>query len=105
MSTNIALHSKKWLESKRFYSDVMGLSVKHKKNYLEVQNGPITMFVQENPGVNQIVMEYFVNNVDDARYYLEAKGCKVIKWEGKGKDCYMQDPFGLTFNLWEEKKD
>jgi hypothetical protein len=31
MSTNIALHSKKWLESKRFYSDVMGLSVKHKK--------------------------------------------------------------------------
>ncbi|MGY8787231.1 MAG: VOC family protein [Fidelibacterota bacterium] len=50
-------------------------------------------------------MEYFVNNVEDARYYLEAKGCKVIKWEGKGKDCYMQDPFGLTFNLWEEKKD
>jgi hypothetical protein len=50
-------------------------------------------------------MEYFVNNVDDARYYLEAKGCKVIKWAGKGKDCYMQDPFGLTFNLWEEKKD
>ena len=43
------------------------------------------MFVQENPGVNQIVMEYFVNNVDDARYYLEAKGCKVIKWAGKGK--------------------
>ncbi len=31
MSTNIALHSKNWPESKRFYSDVMGLSVKHKK--------------------------------------------------------------------------
>jgi len=25
-------------------------------------------------------------------------------WEGKGKDCYMRDPFGLTFNLWEENQ-
>jgi len=27
----------------------------------------------------------------------------VVKWEGKGNDCYMRDPFGLVFNLWEKK--
>jgi len=50
-------------------------------------------------------MEYFVDDVEAARQYLESNGCKVIKWEGKGKDCYMRDPYGLTFNLWEEKQD
>jgi hypothetical protein len=32
-----------------------------------------------------------------------ANGCKVLRWRGKGQDCYIQDPFGVIFNLWEEK--
>ena len=32
---------------------------------------------------------------------LEA-GCQLIRWEGKGGCCYMQDPFGFMFNLFEE---
>ena len=105
MSTNIAIHSKKWKDSSDFYEHVMGLPVKENETHLAVQNGPICMFIQENPGIDCVVMEYFVDDVEAARQYLESNGCKVIKWEGKGKDCYMRDPYGLTFNLWEEKQD
>jgi predicted enzyme related to lactoylglutathione lyase len=102
MSTNIALHSKKWKGSSEFYKDVMGLDVQENETHLAVQNGPIFMYVQENSGLDCVVMEYFVEDVEDARIYLEKNGCKIVKWEGKGKDCYMRDPYGLTFNLWEK---
>lgn len=102
MSTNIAVHSVNWKKSQGFYEKIMGLKVIEKETHLKVQNGPISMFIQENPGVDGIVLEYYVDDVEAARILLEANGCSIIKWEGK--DCYMRDPFGLTFNLWEEKK-
>ena len=104
MSTNIALHSKRWKASSTFYDNVMGFVVNEEETHLEIQNGPIFMYVQENFGVKGIVMEYYVDDVEAAREYLEENGCSVIKWEGKGKDCYMRDLFGLTFNLWEENQ-
>lgn len=39
---------------------------------------------------------------EEACRELEARGCQVVVWEGRGGDCYMRDPFGLTFNLWED---
>jgi len=105
MSTNVALHSKKWKEASTFYKETMGLDVQESDKHLSIQNGPIFMYVQENPGVEGVVMEYFVDDLDEAKAYLEANGCTVVKWEGRGKDCYMKDPFGLTFNLWENELD
>ncbi|MBT3299525.1 MAG: hypothetical protein HN657_04540 [Candidatus Marinimicrobia bacterium] len=104
MSKNIALNSQNWEQSVAFYQSVMGLNIKKNETHVEVQNGPITMFVQENPNMSPLVMEYYVDDLHTARAYLKSHGCKVIKWEGKGKDCYMKDPFGLTFNLWETTK-
>ncbi len=105
MSANVALHTKKWKESSDFYQNVMGLEVTEKETHLKVQNGSIFMYVQENPGLDGIVMEYFVDDVEKAKEYLESNGCTVVKWEGKGKDCYMKDPYGLVFNLWEDRVD
>jgi len=102
MSTNIALHSKRWKASSTFYRNVMGFTVNEQETHLEIQNGPILMYIQEKLDVNGIVMEYYVDDLEIARKYLEENGCSVIKWGGKGKDCYMLDPFGLKFNLWEE---
>ncbi len=41
-------------------------------------------------------------DLEAARDQLVAKGCEVVSWEGKGEDCYIRDPFGFMFNLWEE---
>ena len=48
------------------------------------------------------VLEFCVDNLDVAKERLVSKGCQIIKWEEKGKDCYLKDPFGVIFNLWEE---
>ena len=48
------------------------------------------------------VLEFYVDDLDVAKDRLVSKGCQIIKWEGKGKDCYLRDPFGMIFNLWEE---
>jgi hypothetical protein len=47
-------------------------------------------------------LEFLVEDLEAARDHLIGNGCKIIKWEGKGKDCYLQDPFGVVFNLWEK---
>ena len=47
-------------------------------------------------------MELFVDDLDKAREILETNGCKILRWRGKGQDCYVQDPFGVIFNIWEE---
>lgn len=87
MSTNIALHSKQWKDAKAFYQHVMGLDAQESATHLEIKNGPIFMYVQENPGIDGVVMEYFVDDVEVAREFLEKQGCTVLKWDGKGKDC------------------
>ena len=57
----------------------------------------------DNDELRGVVIEFNVENVEEARHHLEKYGCSVVKWEGKGNDCYMRDPFGLVFNLWEKK--
>ena len=47
-------------------------------------------------------MELFVDDLEAAREVLIANGYKVLRWKGKGQDCYVQDPFGVRFNIWEE---
>ena len=37
-----------------------------------------------------------------ARAYLTERGCTVLRWEGAGKACVIEDPFGIRFNLWQE---
>ena len=36
--------------------------------------------------------DLFVEDLDAAREHLIGNGCKIIKWEGKVKVCYLQDP-------------
>jgi hypothetical protein len=43
-----------------------------------------------------------VEDLEAARQELVANGCKVLRWREKGQDCYIQDPFGVIYNIWEE---
>ena len=40
-------------------------------------------------------------DLEAARQELVASGCKVLRWRGKGQDCYIEDPFGVIYNIWE----
>ena len=90
-----------------FYRDVIGLSITQEKaGSVEFTAGPYRLFVDKSLAHGDIaagmVFELIVDNLESAREKLLGAGCTVIRWEGKGKDCYMKDPFGAVFNLWED---
>jgi len=104
LSNHIALQHPDWKKSKSFYSEVLGLETELQENNLHVISGEQNLYIMENDELRGVVMEFNVDDVEVARTYLEKHGCTIVKWDGKGNDCYMRDPFGLVFNLWEKKQ-
>jgi len=101
LSNNIALQHPDWKNSEFFYKEILGLDTTMEKSHLHIQSGGVNLYIMENNELRGTVMEFNVDDVEEAKSYLEKNGCTVIKWEGRRKDCYMHDPFGLVFNLWE----
>ena len=89
----------------RLYHDLMGLNiVSTDERFVELDASPIRMFVEQGPFLAPI-MEIIVNSLEAARDELVKHGCTVVRWEGAGKPCYLRDPFGVHFNLWEDPKE
>jgi len=85
-----------------FYRKVLGFEVSGKVGEaFEMKTDSIRLFVDKAES-RELVLELLVPDLEKARDELMAAGCQVICWEGKGKDCYVRDPFGTTYNLWEE---
>jgi len=102
MSPNIAVRTTSTQKAFEFYTQVLGF--KHRpehKEYIDLDADPLNLFVIEDDELNGPVMELFVDDIEKAKLKLIEHGCTVIRWEGKGHDCYIKDPFGITFNLWE----
>ena len=105
MSPNIAVRTPNKEEAINFYSKVLGFAERaSQKEYADLDAKPINLFIINDDDVKGPVMELFVDNLEEAKEELVANGCKVIKWLGKGQDCYIQDPFGVIFNIWETKE-
>lgn len=103
MSTNIAVPTTQGNAAADFYTNVLGFKDRSDgSEFAELDADPITIFVTEDDELRGPVLELFVDDLDQARQELEANGCKVIRWRGKGQDCYIEDPFGVIYNIWEE---
>jgi len=104
MSPNVAVRTQgQFSEAVDFYSNVLGFQNRSKDPELgDMDANPINLFILEDDEFRGPVMELFVEDLEEARKILEANGCKVLRWRGKGQDCYVQDPFGVIFNIWEE---
>ena len=103
MSSNIAVGHKNFAKAVDFYARVIGLENRSKDpNLADFDAAPITLYVHKDAEVSGPVLEFFVEDLEQARDHLVENGCEVLRWRGKGQDCYIQDPFGVIFNLWEE---
>lgn len=103
MSPNIAVRHHDYSDAVNFYSEVMGFKNRSSDPELaDFASDPINLFVIEDNEFRGPILELCVSNLDDARDHLIENGCKVLRWWGKGQDCYIQDPFGVIYNLWEE---
>ena len=89
-----------------YYETVMELELLDSTDeQLVFKTGDSLFYVIYDPDRSGTVLEFCVDDLDVARDKLASKSCRVIKWEGKGKDCYIKDPFGMIFNLWEENEE
>jgi len=103
MSPNVAVRTRRFSEAVTFYTDVLGFQDRsNSPDLADLDASPLNLFVIEDPDTCGPVMELFVDDLEQARETLVANGCKVLRWRGKGQDCYVKDPFGVIFNIWEE---
>ena len=106
MSPNVAVRTQKQFdEALAFYKNVLGFENRSTDPELgDFDANPINLFVLEDDEFRGPVMELFVDDLEEARVYFESNGCKILRWRGKGQDCYIEDPFGVRYNVWEKKE-
>jgi predicted enzyme related to lactoylglutathione lyase len=103
MSPNVAVRTDRYQEALAFYASVFGFENKSNDPDLgDFDAAPLRLFVLEDGELQGLIHELFVEDLEAAREKLVEAGCEVIRWHGKGKDCYIRDPFGVIYNLWEE---
>lgn len=105
MSPNVAVRTQKqFTEALEFYTNILGFNNRSTDPDLgDFDANPINLFILEDDEFRGPVMELFVADLEEARTFLEANGCKILRWRGKGQDCYIEDPFGVRYNVWEQK--
>lgn len=105
MSPNVAVRTKRFSDAVDFYSSVLGFVNRSNDPALGDHDAkPLNLFVIEDDEISGLVMELFVEDLESAREELLANGCEIVRWRGKGQDCYIRDPFGVIFNLWEQPR-
>ena len=102
MSPNVAVRTKRFSDAVDFYTNVLGFKDRsHSSDLADLDASPLNMFIIEDDECRGPVLELFVDDLEKAREELIANGCKILRWRGKGQDCYVEDPFGVIFNIWE----
>jgi catechol 2,3-dioxygenase-like lactoylglutathione lyase family enzyme len=98
-SRDVILRTSQWEQARDFYASVLGLEVvKESDVLLRVETGAIRLFVEKGNSHGP-VFDFLVPDVQAAKKRLLAAGCVLIEENPSVPRCYLQDPFGLVFNL------
>ena len=99
--TDILIQAEDPLKTAEFYVNALGFEITDKNPKMVGLHGKhVNLFIEPGPPLGP-VLEVTVKNVKEARESLQKKGCKVIKDEPHVPRCYVQDPYGLIYNLTE----
>jgi catechol 2,3-dioxygenase-like lactoylglutathione lyase family enzyme len=102
MSPNVAVRTEDFSRAIDFYANVLGFSNRsHDPDLGDMDASPLNLFIIADQEITGPVMELFVDDLEEARQHLIDNGCEVIRWRGVGQDCYVRDPFGVMFNVWQ----
>ena len=103
MSPNIAVYAKDIKQARDFYVETLGFEeIPTSERWIHLKSGPNELFLMTSSAFSGAVHELFVDDLERARTELVSKGCEIIRWEGKGQDCYIKDPCGVFYNIWEQ---
>ena len=97
--TDILIQAKDPKRAAAFYVEQLGFSVTGETpQMISLHGNHINLFIERGPKLGP-VLEVTVKDVKEAKRRLLKKGCKIVKDEPKFPRCYVQDPFGLIYNL------
>jgi predicted enzyme related to lactoylglutathione lyase len=86
-------------QAAEFYVKQLGFSITgDEPPMVSLEGAKINLYIERGPKLGP-VLEVTVEDVEEARARLVASGCTVVKDEPEFPRCYVQDPFGLTYNL------
>lgn len=103
MSTNVAIWTDRKDQAVDFYLRVLGFPQRpDASEFVNIDAHPLTFYIGEADDIEGPVMELFVDDLQAAKEHLVANGCTILRWWGKGQDCYVRDPSGVIFNIWED---
>jgi catechol 2,3-dioxygenase-like lactoylglutathione lyase family enzyme len=98
-SRDVILRTSQWVQARHFYEKVLGFQVTNETDaMLRVETGAIRFFI-ERGAPHGPVFDFLVRDVESAKAALIAAGCLLVEEDPSIPRCYLQDPFGLVFNL------
>lgn len=81
-----------------FYVKHLRFEITGEEPMISLHGDHINLFIEKGPPLGP-VLEVTVADVAEARARLVANGCKVVKDEPAFPRCYVEDPYGLIYNL------
>jgi hypothetical protein len=97
--TDIIIQTEDPMGAASYYVDHLGFTITEEKpDMISLHGENINFFIERGPAMGP-VFEVTVDDVDDAKRRLVRNGCVIIKDEPNVPRCYVEDRFGLIYNL------
>ncbi len=97
--TDIIIQAEDPTKAALFYVKHLGFETTGEKpNMISLHGEHINLFIERGPAMGA-VMEVTVDNVEETKARLVRNGCRIVKDEPDFPRCYIQDPYGLIYNL------
>lgn len=104
-SQDVIIRTAVWEQATAFYGTVLGLPETFRSGTLVgYDTGSFQLYVEKGRPHGP-VFEFLVPDVEAAKERLKAAGCRVLEEDPAVPRCYVQDPFGLVFNIGRAAKD
>jgi catechol 2,3-dioxygenase-like lactoylglutathione lyase family enzyme len=98
-SRDIILRTDQWEQAVSFYESVLGFAVIWRsESMVGFETGTLCLYVEKG-APHGPVLDFLTPDVSALRDRLLAAGCNLIEESPSAPRCYLQDPFGLVFNL------
>jgi predicted enzyme related to lactoylglutathione lyase len=97
--TDILIQAEDPRKAAAFYVMALGFEITEETSQMISLHGRhINLFIERGLALGP-VLEATVESVEKAKARLLKKGCKIVKDEPDFPRCYVQNPFGLVYNL------
>jgi hypothetical protein len=99
LGTDILIQALDPKSAAAFYVKQLGFEITDEApNMISLHGENINLFIERGPALGP-VFEVTVGSVEEAKLRLVKNGCEIVKDEPNFPRCYIQDPFGLIYNL------